>query len=128
MTLTSEEKQVWSDFPAERSAIPVLLYHGIGAESDFSNAADAYYGVDADDFARQMTEIHHAGYETIDLQTFVDFVGKSGSTCPRGRCCSRSTMRGPTRGPAATPSSRSWGSPRSCSSTSVASTPATAST
>ncbi len=76
VTLTSQEKQVWAKLPPDRSSIPVLLYHGIGAESDFSNAADAGYGIDADDFAKQMTEIHHAGYETIDLQTFVDFVGK----------------------------------------------------
>ena len=76
VTLTSEEKQVWAKLPPDRSAIPVLLYHGIGPESDFSNAADASYGIDADDFAKQMTEIHHAGYQTIDLQTFIDFVGK----------------------------------------------------
>ena len=74
MTLTSEEKQVWAKLPPDRSAIPVLLYHGIGPESDFSNAADAAYGIGADDFAKQMTEIHHAGYETVDLQTFLDFV------------------------------------------------------
>ena len=60
--------------PPDRSAIPVLLYHGIGPESDFSNAADAAYGVDTEDFAKQMTMIEHAGYETIDLQTFIDFV------------------------------------------------------
>jgi poly-beta-1,6-N-acetyl-D-glucosamine N-deacetylase len=76
VTLTPEEKQVWAKLPPDRSAIPVLLYHGIGPESDFSNAADASYGIDADDFAKQMTEIHHAGYQTIDLRTFIDFVGK----------------------------------------------------
>ena len=32
------------------------------------------YGVDAYDFAKQMTMIKHAGYQTIGLQTFVDFV------------------------------------------------------
>ena len=76
VTLTSEEKQVWAKLPPDRSAIPVLLYHGIGPESNFANAADASYGIAADDFAKQMTEIQHAGYETIDLQTFLDFVGK----------------------------------------------------
>ena len=75
-TLTSQEKQVWAKLPADRSAIPVLLYHGIGPESAFSNAADASYGVDADAFAKQVTAMHHAGYETIDLQQFVDFVLK----------------------------------------------------
>ena len=52
----------------------MLLYHGIGAPSDFSNASDAEFGVDAYDFAKQMTMIKHAGYQTIGLQTFVDFV------------------------------------------------------
>ena len=65
---------MWARLPPDRSAIPVLLYHGIGPESDFSNAADASYGVGTEDFAKQMTEIQHAGYQTIDLQTFIDFV------------------------------------------------------
>jgi peptidoglycan/xylan/chitin deacetylase (PgdA/CDA1 family) len=74
VTLTKEEKQVWAKLAPDRSAIPVLLYHGIGPESDFANADDAGYGVDADDFAKQMTEIDHAGYETVELETFLDFV------------------------------------------------------
>ncbi|MGZ4292298.1 MAG: hypothetical protein ACXVQQ_06845, partial [Gaiellaceae bacterium] len=72
--LTPEEKAVWAPLPPDRSAVPVLLYHGIGAPSDFSNASDADYGVAAYDFAKQMTMIKHAGYQTIGLQTFVDFV------------------------------------------------------
>ena len=74
ITLTPDEKQFWAKLPADRSAIPVLLYHGIGPESDFSNAADASYGVGKEDFATQMTMIKHAGYETIDLETFIDFL------------------------------------------------------
>src|SRR4051794_18857486 len=76
VSLSSQEKQVWAPLPPSRSAIPVLLYHGIGAESDFSNAADASYGIAAEDFAKQMTEIHHAGYRTVDLRTFADFMAK----------------------------------------------------
>ena len=57
VTLTSAEKELWAKLPPDRSAIPVLLYHGIGPEGDFSNAADASYGIDAEDFATQMTEI-----------------------------------------------------------------------
>jgi peptidoglycan/xylan/chitin deacetylase (PgdA/CDA1 family) len=84
VTLTTDEKQVWKQLPPDRSAIPVLLYHGIGPKSDFSNADDASYGVDADDFATQMTAIHHAGYRTVDLETFVDFVrGKPVELPPR---------------------------------------------
>jgi poly-beta-1,6-N-acetyl-D-glucosamine N-deacetylase len=74
VVLTPEEKAVWAPLPPDRSAVPVLLYHGIGEPSDFSNAADAQYGVNAYDFAKQMTLIKHAGYQTISLGMFVDFV------------------------------------------------------
>ena len=72
--LTAQEEQVWAPLAPDRSAVPVLLYHGIGPESDFSDAADASYGIDVDDFAKQMTMIAHAGYQTIDIQTFRRFV------------------------------------------------------
>jgi peptidoglycan/xylan/chitin deacetylase (PgdA/CDA1 family) len=82
--LTSDEKQVWAKLPADRSAIPVLLYHGLGAKSDFSNAADADYGIGVDAFAKQMTLMKHAGYQTIGLQAFIDFVqGKPVDLPPR---------------------------------------------
>ena len=74
VALTSDEKQVWAKLPPDRSSIPVLIYHGIGPESNFSNASDASYGIGTEDFAKQMTMIQHAGYETIDLQTLVHFV------------------------------------------------------
>lgn len=73
---------MWAPLPPYRSAIPVLLYHGIGAESDFANADDAAYGVDADDFVKQMTMIDHAGDETIGLETFVDFVRGEAADLP----------------------------------------------
>lgn len=72
--LTAEDKEVWAPLPPDRSQIPVLLYHGIGPESNFANAADASYGLEVDDFAKQMTLLAHAGYETVDLETFVRFV------------------------------------------------------
>ena len=75
VVLTAEEKAVWAPLPPDRSVIPVLVYHGIGPQSAFSDADDAAYGVEADDFAKQMTMIEHAGYRTIDLQTFLGFVG-----------------------------------------------------
>src|SRR4051794_3719096 len=71
VALTSGERQVWAPLPPDRSAIPVLLYHGIGPESDFSDKTDASYGVGTEEFAKQMTMIDHAGYETIELQTFI---------------------------------------------------------
>ena len=116
VTLTSEEKGVWAELPPDRSAIPVLVYHGIGPEGDFSNAADASYGIDAQDFATQMTEIQHAGYQTVDLQTFLDFVsGKPVDLPPRPLLLTRRRSRTWTRG-RATASCASCTSTRSCSS------------
>lgn len=84
MTLAANDKQVWAKLDPDRSAIPVLLYHGLGAEADFSDAADAAYGVDVDDFAKQLTMMEHAGYRTVGLRTFVDFVrGKPVRLPPR---------------------------------------------
>jgi peptidoglycan/xylan/chitin deacetylase (PgdA/CDA1 family) len=82
--LTTDEKRAWKLLPPDRSAIPVLLYHGIGPASDFSNADDASYGIGVDDFAKQMTMIARAGYQTISLKTFNDFVqGKPVELPPR---------------------------------------------
>ena len=61
----------------------MLLYHGIGPPSDFSNADDASYGIDFTAFAKQMTMIARAGYRTVDLQTFDDFVRGKRVALPR---------------------------------------------
>jgi hypothetical protein len=74
VTLTPAEEEVWAPLPPDRGQIPVLLYHGIGPEGDFANADDAAYGIGFEDFAKQMTMIANAGYETVDLETFVRFV------------------------------------------------------
>ena len=74
VTLTPDDLTVWAPLPPDRSAIPVLLYHGIGPTSDFSNSTDAEYGVGEDDFAKQMTMMKHAGYQTVTLSTFLRFV------------------------------------------------------
>jgi peptidoglycan/xylan/chitin deacetylase (PgdA/CDA1 family) len=84
VVLTPDEKSVWAPLPPDRSAVPVLLYHGIGPESDFSNSADASYGVNIGDFAKQMTMIKHAGYQTISLTKFINFIrGKRVELPPR---------------------------------------------
>jgi hypothetical protein len=83
VTLTVDEKRALAPLPADRSAIPVLLYHGIGPVSDFSSADDASYGIDVGAFAKQMTMIARAGYRTVDLQTFVDFVQGKQVRLPR---------------------------------------------
>ena len=129
VVLTAEEKQAWAPLPPNRSAVPVLVYHGIGPESDFSNPADASYGIDVDDFAKQLTMIEHAGYQTIDLPTFLRLrPGRAGRPPAAARSCSPSTTPERTRGPAATASSRSLASTPSCSSTSAASRTATPNT
>jgi hypothetical protein len=84
ITLTPDEEAVWAPLPPDRSEIPVLLYHGIGSPGDFENADDADYALTPENFARQMTELAHAGYQTIDLPTFVQFVqGKAVDLPPR---------------------------------------------
>src|SRR5215470_12800875 len=55
VVLTEQEESVWAPLPANRSQVPVLLYHGIGPVTGFANPSDADYGVDVPDFAKQMT-------------------------------------------------------------------------
>ena len=75
VVLTAEEKQVWAPLPPDRSSVPVLLYHGIGAgERLLERRRTRPTGSTFDDFAKQMTMIKHAGYQTIDLPTFLRFV------------------------------------------------------
>ncbi len=72
--LSPKDEQTWAALPPDRSAIPTLLYQGIGPESDFEDASDASLGIGSEDFAEQMTLMKHAGYQTIGLRTLVDFV------------------------------------------------------
>jgi peptidoglycan/xylan/chitin deacetylase (PgdA/CDA1 family) len=74
VTLTSAEGKRWAPLPPDRSAIPVVLYHGVGPEEDYANAADAESGVDRDTFAEQLTLMKHAGYRTVKLETLIDFL------------------------------------------------------
>ena len=84
VTLSTAERELWRPLPPDRSGIPVLVYHGIGPPSDFSNSSDAEYGVERQAFAKQMTFLHHAGYQTVGLGQFVDFVdGKKVRLPPR---------------------------------------------
>lgn len=80
--LTPQEEAFWAPLPPDRSAIPVLLYHGLGPASNFSNAADAEYGVGVDEFAKQMRMIKHAGFQTVTLRTYLDFVAGKDPTIP----------------------------------------------
>lgn len=72
--LTPEDKSVWKPGPARQEAIPALVYHGLGAPEDFSDQGDAAYGLDPYDFAKQMELMHHAGYQTVSLKTYIRFV------------------------------------------------------
>lgn len=74
VSLTAADKEVWAPLPPDRTAIPVLVYHGVAGEGDFDNPEDAGYGVDPEDFAKQMALLHHAGFRTISLDEFTRFV------------------------------------------------------
>jgi hypothetical protein len=51
-------------------------------------------GVGTEDFAKQMTLIKHAGYQTVDLRTFIDFVrGKAVDLRPAVAADSRRASR-----------------------------------
>jgi hypothetical protein len=71
--LTAEELSAWRSLPASHGAIPVLVYHGIGEPSEFTNAGDSAYGLSRDDFARQMALLDAGGFEAISLQAFQRF-------------------------------------------------------
>jgi peptidoglycan/xylan/chitin deacetylase (PgdA/CDA1 family) len=74
VALTPEDRELWAPAPPDRSAVPVLLYHGVAPVGDFANEADAQYGLDPENFAKQMTLLDHAGYRTITLDQLVRFV------------------------------------------------------
>jgi hypothetical protein len=58
VSVSSEARAAWTAGPADRSTVPVLVYDR----------------VPLDEFARHMTLLDHAGYETISLEDFVRFV------------------------------------------------------
>jgi peptidoglycan/xylan/chitin deacetylase (PgdA/CDA1 family) len=71
--LTAQDRTVWAPRRPDRRRIPVIVYHGIGARTDFADQADAAYGLEREDFAKQMALLAHAGYRTISLEQFVRF-------------------------------------------------------
>ena len=71
--LSAEERAVWRPLPVSRAGIPVLLYHGIGEESEFRDPGDAAYGLARADFVKQMALLRAGGYETITLDEFLRF-------------------------------------------------------
>lgn len=84
VALTPNDEKVWAPMAPDRSSIPVLLYHGLGPRSDFSNQEDGDYGIEVRAFAKQMTMMARAGYQTVDLKTFLRFVeGKHVKLPPR---------------------------------------------
>jgi peptidoglycan/xylan/chitin deacetylase (PgdA/CDA1 family) len=72
--LSAQERSVWQPLAISRTAIPVLLYHGIGERRDFESPSDAAYGVTQRNFAKQMALLRSAGYKTITLEQFRAFV------------------------------------------------------
>jgi peptidoglycan/xylan/chitin deacetylase (PgdA/CDA1 family) len=73
ITLTADDRAVWTTPPDGDDRVPVLLYHGIGERAGYASQADAYYALDPDDFAKQMALLDHAGYEAVTLEQFRAF-------------------------------------------------------
>jgi peptidoglycan/xylan/chitin deacetylase (PgdA/CDA1 family) len=80
--LTAADRQKWAPLPPDRSAIPVVLYHGIGPASDFASPDDERIGVSLEDFAADMSLMRRAGYRTVKLQALVDFIQGKHVTLP----------------------------------------------
>ena len=74
VTLTASERAAWAPGPARRSAIPVLVYHGVAPAAAFAHREDADLAVDPPRFTKQMLLLQQAGYETITLSQFVRFL------------------------------------------------------
>jgi hypothetical protein len=66
VSLSSDARAAWMAGPADRSSVPVLVYGR----------------VPPDDFARHMTLLEHAGYETISLDELVRFVQREPVNLP----------------------------------------------
>ena len=58
VSLSAEDQAAWTDVAPDSAVVPVLVYDGVGA----------------DEFARQMMLLDHAGFETISLDELVRFV------------------------------------------------------
>lgn len=74
VTLTGAERAAWSPAEPLRSAVPVIVYHGIAPDRAFRDADDADLAVDPQRFARHMLLLHHAGYRTITLGQLLAFL------------------------------------------------------
>ncbi len=73
VVLTAEDRDAWRAPPPSAGEVPVLLYHGLGGREAFASRADAYYGLEREDFAKQLALLDHAGYEAITLAQFRAF-------------------------------------------------------
>jgi peptidoglycan/xylan/chitin deacetylase (PgdA/CDA1 family) len=82
VVLSGDDRQVWAPAPADPTGVPVLLYHGVAPASSFSKRADSGLGIDPEDFARQMTLLDHAGYDTITLDEFIRFIKREPVSLP----------------------------------------------
>ena len=74
VTLSAEDKRVWSPSSKSPPGIPTFLYHGIGSVAEFADEADAAYAISTQDFAKQMALLRHAGYHSVTLAQMADYV------------------------------------------------------
>jgi hypothetical protein len=65
--LSAVDAQAWKSIPAYRNTVPVLVYHGVGGRKN-------YLAVSRTLFAQQMTALKLAGFHTLTMQQYLDFV------------------------------------------------------
>ena len=73
---------MWAQAPAGPVRDPGSALPRDRPESNFANAADASYGIGADDFAKQMTEIHMPATRRSTCRRSSTSSTRSRSTCP----------------------------------------------
>jgi len=75
IVLSRADQVRWAPGAPRRDVVPVLAYHGITPDAS---------GLDVtpEQFARQMTELHRAGYRPIGLASFVRFLRGEPVTLP----------------------------------------------
>jgi hypothetical protein len=69
ISLTASQARQWTTFPSYTDAVPVLMYHAVGAHS--RSKAVAHLNVTRRMFALQMRAFHVAGFHTLTLRQYV---------------------------------------------------------
>lgn len=71
VSLTAAQTRQWTTFPSYSNAVPVLMYHAVGAHS--RSKAVAHLNVTRKMFALQMRALYVAGFHTVTLREYVQW-------------------------------------------------------